>query len=53
MRVLSEVKVEYNDLQGGLPAAYGGMPRLRRLQVEGNRMGGRVPASYRCGRERL
>jgi hypothetical protein len=46
MAVLTEVKVEFNQLVGTIPPAYGRL-QLRRFQVESNHMWGPIPDSFR------
>eukprot|EP00879_Flechtneria_rotunda_P016966 GHRR01017762.1.p1 GENE.GHRR01017762.1~~GHRR01017762.1.p1 ORF type:complete len:111 (+),score=32.61 GHRR01017762.1:410-742(+) len=46
MPLLSEVKVEENQLVGTIPAAYGTM-KLRRFQVELNNLVGTIPETFR------
>jgi hypothetical protein len=46
MPLLTEVKFEGNLLIGSIPAAFG-RARLRRFQVEQNKMSGTIPATFR------
>jgi hypothetical protein len=47
MPLLSEVKVEDNDLIGTIPREIPLMPRLRRFQTEQNAMEGPIPVEFR------
>jgi hypothetical protein len=46
MPLLTEVKFEGNLLVGSIPAAFG-RAKLRRFQVEQNKMSGKIPATFR------
>jgi hypothetical protein len=48
MPLLTEVKLEGNLLVGSIPPAFG-RAKLRRFQVEQNKMSGRIPATFRWG----
>jgi hypothetical protein len=52
MPLLSEVKVEVNDLIGTIPPEIPLMPRLRRFQTEQNAMEGPIPAEFRWGQHK-
>lgn len=46
--LLTEVKVQENQLIGTIPEAFGKMKRgVRRFQVEHNHMYGRIPSSFK------
>ncbi|MBP5217584.1 MAG: hypothetical protein J6Z47_01375, partial [Bacteroidales bacterium] len=49
LRNLEYFLVEYNNLEGSIPACFGRMPKLTTLIVCGNRLSGKIPVEvYEC-----